>query len=82
MRRASLPFIALAAAMALGACANKQPVQQQPAQAAPSSGATSVGPESTSGLTNSPQSGSTSNAASGSSILQQEGPSSGVLLPQ
>ncbi|HZS85083.1 MAG TPA: hypothetical protein VFA50_19570 [Stellaceae bacterium] len=81
MPRNPLWLIALAAGLALAACsANQQ--NARPARVAPPSGAATLGPEGTSGMTNSPQSGSASNAASGSSILRQEGPVSGAPLTQ
>ena len=79
MRIVALPFLALTAALALGACTNTP--QDQPAQVPPS-GSTLLNPGTTSGQSNAIGSGSSSNAASGSMILQQEGPPSALGFPR
>lgn len=80
MRLTPIAVIALAAGLALAACADRQ--QQIAPRNPPATGSTSLGPQGTAGMSNSPAAGSTSNAASGSSILRQEGPSSGAPVTQ
>jgi hypothetical protein len=85
MRPIALPIsprklTVLAAGLLFAACANM--IDQQPSAVAPSTAATSLGPAGTAGYSTSLDSGSTSNAASGSSILRQEGPTSGVTIPR
>ena len=70
----------IAAGLGLGACADRE--QRMAPRNAPAAGSTSLGPEGTAGMTNSPTAGSDSNAASGSGILRQEGPTSGAPVTQ
>jgi hypothetical protein len=86
MRAMSLPAITapalmLVAALATSACSRIQQ-DQQPGQVAPPVGAYSLGPDTSAGQNYSPNAGSISNGASGSSILLQEGGGVGFGMPR
>jgi outer membrane lipopolysaccharide assembly protein LptE/RlpB len=83
MRATLLPAITaalmLAAVLATTACTSDQ---QQSTQLPPPVGAYSLGPNTASGQNYSPNAGSASNGASGSSIFLQEGGGPGFGIPR
>ena len=77
----STPALMLAAVLATAACSSNQQ-ELQPGQAPPPVGAGSIGPNTSAGQNYSPNAGSISNGASGSSVLMQEGPGIGFGIPR